>query len=53
MGKENTASIFPDAADAKFSIGDQTMVAAQEAGDLIVFLFLIKHRFFEHRFHPV
>jgi hypothetical protein len=26
------------------------MVAAQEAGNLIVFLFFIKHRFFDHGF---
>ncbi len=49
MRIENAPSVFPDVADAKFSIGDQTMVAAQEAGDLIVLL-LVKHRFFEHRF---
>jgi hypothetical protein len=53
MSIEDAPSVFPDVADAGFSIGDQTMVAAQEAGDLIVFLFLIKHRFFEHRFSPV
>ncbi len=53
MSKENASSVFPDVADTEFSIGDQTMVTAQEAGDLIVFLLLIKHRFFEHRFSLV
>jgi len=41
MRIENAPSVFPDVADAKFSIGDQTMVATQEAGDLMVFLFLV------------
>jgi hypothetical protein len=53
MSKENTSPVFPNIADAKVSIGYQTMVAAQEAEDLTVFLFLIKHRFFEHSFSPV
>jgi hypothetical protein len=37
MSIEDTSSIFPDIADAKFSIRDQTMVAAQKAGNLIAF----------------
>jgi len=41
MGKKDTPSIFPDAADAKFSIGDEAMVAAQEAENLIPFFFII------------
>jgi len=52
VGIENTASIFSDVADAKFSIGDQAMVAAQKAGNLIVFHFVIKYRFFEHGLSP-
>jgi hypothetical protein len=38
---EDTLSILPDIADAKFSVGDEAMVAAQEAGNLIFFRFLI------------
>ena len=52
MSIENTSPVFPDVADAEFSIRNQTAVAAQEAGNLIVFLLLIKHRFFKHGFSP-
>jgi hypothetical protein len=52
MGIENTSFILPDAADAKSSIGDMTVMAAQETGDLIAFNFFIKHRFFEHGLSP-
>jgi len=53
MGIENTAFIFPDVADTKFSIGNPTMVATQEAGNLIAFHFFIKHRFFKHFLFPL
>ena len=48
MSIEDASSIFPDIADAKFSIRDQTIVAAQEARNLIAFHYFIEHRFFQH-----
>ncbi len=53
MGIEITAFIFPDVADTEFPIGNPTMVAAQEAGNLIAFHFFIKHRFFEQSLSPL
>jgi hypothetical protein len=37
MSIEDTSSILPNVTDAKFSVGDEAMVAAQEAGNLIFF----------------
>jgi hypothetical protein len=49
MGIENPSSILPDVADAKFPAGDEAMVAAQEAGNLVIcFRSFIKHRFLKH-----
>jgi hypothetical protein len=53
MSKENTTSILPDIADAKFSVGDPAMVAAQKAGNRIASHFFIKHRFLEHCLSPL
>jgi len=53
MREENTASILPYIADAKFSVGDPAMVAAQKAGNRIAPHFFIKHRFFEHCSSPL
>jgi len=53
MSKEDTASILPDIADAKFSVRDPAMVAAQKAGNLIASHFFIKHRFLEHSLSPL
>jgi hypothetical protein len=45
---EKASPIFPDIADAKFPIGDDAMVAAQEAMNFVGFQFLIKVGFLHH-----
>jgi len=50
MSIENPSSILPDIADAKFSVRDEAMVAAQEAGNFTFIFFdsFVKHRFLKH-----
>jgi hypothetical protein len=53
MSIEDTSFILPDVADPKFSIGDQAMVAAQEAGDFVGSRPFIKHCLLEHSLSPL
>ena len=48
MCVENAPLVFPDVADAKFPIGDDAMVVAQEAMNFVGFQFLIKVSFLDH-----
>ena len=50
MGVENTAPVFSDATNSKFSLSDRAVVITKKAGDLVVLQLFIEKRFFECHF---
>ena len=47
MGVENTASVFSDGTNSKFSISDRAMMITEKAGDLLVLQLFVEKGFFE------
>ena len=47
MGVENTALVFSDATNSKFSVSNRAMVITEKARDLVIPQFLVKKRFFD------
>jgi hypothetical protein len=52
MSIESSAPVFPNLTDPVLSIGDQTVVAAQETGCFVVFQLFVKQGFFQHNGGP-
>jgi hypothetical protein len=48
MGEQHPSPVFPDAANAALTLGDQTIVIAQIARDLSVFQLLVEEGFLQH-----
>jgi hypothetical protein len=50
MGVKRAVPVFPDTADAEFSLGNDTVVIAKKTVNFFLFQFFIKECFFGHGF---
>ena len=50
MSVENTAPVFSNVTDSKFSVSDRAMMIAEKAGDLVILQFLVEKCFLKCHF---